>query len=231
MRCRKVRSCLSAYCKDELAGRQLLAVKSHLGECEDCRKQEEFVRVMHQKTAELKGPALSMDFNTKLLNRIGQERFGETRTRAYLPKRAPLVMWRRVVPVLASVAVVAFAIVSMGQGDSTGRNQFFSSNLFGFGGGSYQNCQPTNNPGYAAQLRRDWSLKSQMEQTARLNRLSVMLVGDNDFVSTGCCPSGCLDSYAGRGMSQTTAYFRIRPLLRVYEPNVAPRMQEAGSIY
>jgi hypothetical protein len=231
MRCRKVRSCLSAYCKDELAGKQRETVQNHLTECSACRNEEEFARAMHAKATEIKGPALSTDFNTKLLNRIGQERFGETRTRAYLPKKAPLLMWRRVVPVLATVSVALFAMVSMISGGFGGNSGFMTGSLFGFGTDSYLTAQPSHNHGYAAQLRRDWSLKSQMEQTARINRLSGQLVNYGGFVAESGCPSGCLDAYVSQGPGGTVVVFKMRPLLRVYEPNVVPRDMGAGSIY
>ena len=109
MRCRKVRSFLSAYCNDELTGRKRLAVREHLSTCCDCRREEAFYGSMKTAAGELPGLSVSADFNPQLLNRIARERFAETRTRAFLPRRAPIVSWSRAVPILAIVPVLALA--------------------------------------------------------------------------------------------------------------------------
>ena len=108
MRCRKVRSYLSAYCNDELSGRKRLTIREHLATCSGCRSEEEIYVSMSEAGGRLEEFAVSDDFNLKLLNRIGRERFAETRTEAHLPKRAPLISWRQVVPVLSAVALVAW---------------------------------------------------------------------------------------------------------------------------
>jgi hypothetical protein len=46
-----------------------------------------------------------------LLNQIAAARFKETRTKAYLPKRIPVITWARTLPVVATAClVVAFAL-------------------------------------------------------------------------------------------------------------------------
>jgi len=72
---------------------------------------------------------VSADFNNRLMERIAQERYAETRakarTKAFLPQEAPLFAYRRLVPALVSVtAVAALAFVSVQQGIfDTNKNQ------------------------------------------------------------------------------------------------------------
>lgn len=103
MHCRKVRSLLSAACSDELDSRQQAVVKDHLVSCPSCRKEASYYSSLRLAARELPKRTPSEDFNTRLLNRIAQERFQETRTRAYLPRRAPRLTWRTLAPVLVTV--------------------------------------------------------------------------------------------------------------------------------
>jgi len=112
MRCRKVRSFLSAYCSGELDRRHNRAVSEHLLTCAACRREEAVYRQMVEAVAEVPQMGITEDFNSRLLNRIAQERFAETRTKAYMPKPAPLFLWRRVAPVLATFCLAVFVVFS-----------------------------------------------------------------------------------------------------------------------
>jgi hypothetical protein len=57
---------------------------------------------------------VSADFNARLLNRIAQERFKETRTKAYLPKKAPSFGWSRLVPAVAATCLVLAVVLAGG---------------------------------------------------------------------------------------------------------------------
>ena len=116
MRCQKVRSYLSAYCNDELAGRKKLAVDEHLSTCALCRKEESLYNAMFAAKSEIGSLEVSNDFNNNLLNRIANERFAETRTKAYHPQRPPLMVWSKVVPAVVSAFVVVFALVTLFSG-------------------------------------------------------------------------------------------------------------------
>ncbi len=232
MRCQKVRSCLSAYCREELTGRQRLSVQEHLADCEACRRQEESVRVFHLKAVEVRPPALSADFNTKLLNRIAQERFVETRTKAYLPKRAPLFMWRRVVPVLATVTMAVLSIISI----MSGPTGFFAPGNVGstISAGltePYLGGQPTNNPNMASKLRKDWTLQSQFEQTARINRISGLLTSRNGFSLDERGNLELIGSFGSNRLPYSVHVYRLRPVVRVYEQVDSQPAQGANSIY
>lgn len=230
MRCQRVRSYLSAYCREELIGRKRLAVQEHLAGCESCRRQEEFQRVMNHHMVELRGPALPGDFNTKLLNRLAQERFNETRTKAYLPRRAPIFVWRRLVPVLAGLSVVLFAAVSMVGNRYGGPGALFK--LSGLGGDdSYLTVQPYGNPNMTTELRKDWTLEAQMRQAARVNRISGLLTSSNGFGSETHGTLEMTNPFTGERMPYTVVIFRMRPVVRVYEPSNTPQVEGANSIY
>lgn len=106
MRCRKVRSCLSAFCKDELAGRRLWAIQEHLDECPDCRRDEAVHKEIDGLVSGLPNHNVTDDFNSRLLEKVVQERMKETRSKAYLPKNAPIFGWGKIVPAMASACLV-----------------------------------------------------------------------------------------------------------------------------
>ncbi|MBK7140981.1 MAG: zf-HC2 domain-containing protein [bacterium] len=224
MRCQKVRSCLSAYCKDELTGREVLAVREHLSTCAACRQEEVMVRGMDTATREMPKVALSGDFNTRLLNRIAEERFAETRTKAYLPQRAPRFAWRTLAPVLSSalvLTVVAIAVLtSPQQVPLIGSEPVAQSD-------DYQTVQPTNNPNMSPRLKANWSLRSELAQTERMNRLSGMLTSSSSFSNVA--------AQSSHGWAGHNQYFqemlKMRPVIRVYQPANSTQVSEARAIY
>jgi len=166
MRCRKVRSFLSAYSKDELIARRKVAVGEHLSNCADCREELQKVTAIQQATAEVPRVAVSEGFNARLLNRIAEERFAETRTNAHFPpKRAPLFRWQRAVPAVVTAMIVLLAGVFGGTdylpfGGSDGPVPYVGASLAGGGWGDVH------------RMDKDWSLRQQMDQIDRVNRLS-----------------------------------------------------------
>ena len=119
MRCQRVRYSLSAYCRDELTERKRKAVAAHLQSCTECGREEMFLREIGSAGGNLTGPKLSADFNSKLLSRIAQERFRETRTRAYFPpKRVPLFSWSRAIPIAATACLVLAFVLNGGVRES-----------------------------------------------------------------------------------------------------------------
>ena len=63
MRCRKVRSFLSAYCSDELNVRRKLAVSEHLSACSSCRQQDALIRSMNSSTSLATGSGRYLAFS------------------------------------------------------------------------------------------------------------------------------------------------------------------------
>ena len=177
MRCRKVRSFLSAYSKDELNARRKVAVGEHLSNCADCREELQQVRAVSQVVAETERLAVSEDFNARLLNRIAQERFAETRTNAHFPpKRIPWFRWERAVPAVVTAAVVLLVAIFGGTG------------FLPFGPPQGPTDQPFVGAdifGGVQKLDKDWSLRSHMDQIDRVNRLSQQVTSGPVTFTTG----------------------------------------------
>jgi hypothetical protein len=205
-------------------GREVLAVREHLSTCAACRQEEVLVRGMETAARELPKVALSNDFNARLLNRIAEERFAETRTKAYLPQRAPRISWGTLVPVLSSALVLALVAVSFLSAPQNGPgNNDANAEL----SDDYATVQPTNNPNMSPILKRNWSLRSELAQTERMSRLSGMVTGGSNF--------SAVSSYMPQGWSgQSQHYsdlFKMRPVIRVYQPANSTQVTEARAIY
>jgi anti-sigma factor RsiW len=216
MRCQKVRSFLSAYCRDELEGRRRRQVSDHLLDCRSCRTQEEFYRNMGSASTEMSSMKVSTDFNQKLLHRVAQERFAETRTKAFLPKEAPLLLWRKVVPIAATACVVVLAFIATMSPILDGGTPEYAITNSG-SGDAYLTAQPTANPNMAVQLKDDWTLENQLATAERIHRIRNSVIpasaftppeytsGMNRRVSSNSCPAPFVNNY-----------FRVRPVVRIY---------------
>lgn len=220
MRCRKARSFLSAYCSDEFSGRKKLALSEHLATCADCRREEADYHTLSEVGAEIAGLNVSADFNTKLLNRVAQERFSETRTKAHLPKNAPLVRWTVVAPTVVTACMV-FAFVMVGLQPASND---FGPGMAGIGDNSYLTAQPLDNPNLGGTMRKDWSLASQMEQADRLDRLSRRVV-DRMRAGSVSPMQGLtqVSAHASRTAPWNRTSYRVRPVVRVYQTAGTPR--------
>ena len=165
MHCRRVRSYLSAFSNDELTGAVLREVREHLSNCRECRSEEAVYRSVRLATKQLPSRHLSADFNARILDRVAKERFAETRNKAYLPKAAPSILWRRLVPVLSSAAVIALVAIGVAQfKTSNGSNLASLPAPVEIGQiNDYLTVQP---------LARDWSLDNHLAQTDRISNLT-----------------------------------------------------------
>lgn len=229
MRCQKVRSCLSAYCRDELSGRDLMAIREHLAGCALCRREEAMMRAMFTDAKVLPGPRVSDDFNAKLLHRIAQERFTETRTRAYMPRRAPVFSWPRLIPVAAITALAVFAVVGSGYfGDRDGITT--TSGPQAQLDDSYLTAQPDQNPNMAVSIGKNWSFRSQIAQAERANKLTGSLTSHAGFASSEPRLVVQFNTPVGNDPRDVTGV-RMRPIYRMYEPAAAPQAKEAHSVY
>jgi hypothetical protein len=231
MRCRKVRSYLSAYCNDELSGRQRLAVSEHLSTCSVCRKEEAFYKSLNDARSEIGELKVSDDFNAKLLNRIAQERFAETRTEAHLPKPAPRVTWGQLVPVVVTACLVLFisiVAVSPELKQEVGLMSSATSSL----DDSYLTVQPVNNPNLAVPMQRGWSLNDELARVERVNTLTSSMTSSNGFEPLGSS-SGLrqVTSQASYRAPYVPDYFRVRPVVRVYGLPNGSAVQEGMKVY
>jgi hypothetical protein len=165
--------------------------------------------------------SVSKDFNAKLLNRVANERFLETRTKAYLPKHAPHVRWKQVIP--AFVTTAAFAIVTFMSFWPGTQSDASKSLRVGLGNDdSYLTVQPSQSRSGVDVLDQDWSLSEVIARAEKLSKLSNNLI-QPEVQHLGQQASG---HFVG-GTEQLMAPFasgtlRIRPMYRVY---VAPVTQ------
>ncbi len=211
MRCQKVRSYLSAYCNDELEGRKKLAVDKHLSSCALCRKEESLYNTMFAATTEVDSLHVSKDFNNLLLNRIANERFAETRSKAYHVQKPPLFVWSKAVPAVASAFVVVFTLFSLfSHGPDTTRDNFAhqESSL----DDSYLTAQPTNNPN----MNKNWSLDNHLARVERSNRISRNMMPAGSFSGGQNMSLASVHTKQKTPIPYVTTYYRIRPVYRVY---------------
>ncbi len=216
MLCRRVRSFLSAYCSDELDSRRQLAVREHLADCGACRKEEAVFRQMAENAQKLPQMKVSDDFNARLLNRIADERFAETRSKAYLPKKAPSLFWRRVLPVFSTACVAILVAITALLPTSENGDRIMTSGS-GSLDDSYLTAQPVTNPNMTVNLQKDWSFGQELARTERINRISNTIA---PAASSGVWRQS--DNWASMVSSRSghspfiTHHYRMRPVVKVY---------------
>ena len=216
MRWQKARSFLSAYCNDELSNRRKLKVSRLLQSSKALQREEQEYRSMQETIKEVPSIQVSDDFSNKLLNKIAQERFKETRTKAYLPKAAPLFRWSRAIPAVVSVsAAVLIAFVTFsGPGQVNAPGYAVSS---GDVSDAYLTVQPRNNPNLATSMAKDWSLNQQMASLARLQRLSESMIAPSGFqFDQSQNHLAGARSLANQPIPYVPNYYRVRPVLKLY---------------
>lgn len=228
MRCRKVRSFLSAYCRDELMGRRQAAVSEHLLNCRSCRTEEEVYRQMFAAMAEMPEEPVSEDFNARLLDRIAQERFAETRTKAYLPKSAPLFSWRKAVPAFVAACLAIFAIVSMMPSHQPGAPAMADKSA----DDAYLTVQPVSNPNMTVHMPKGWSLDRQLAQAERANRIRNNLMPVGSFGRSYATPVSTGAPLTGRPVPYLRPNLQMRPVVKTYvSPAGATVSQEGDKPY
>ncbi len=208
MHCRRVRSYLSAFSNDELTGALLRDVREHLSTCPDCRREEAVYRSMRLTTKQMQSRQLSSDFNSRLIDRLAQERFAETRTRAYLPKPAPWLLWRKLVPMAVSVVAVALMAVNLLQvPDDNHPNK------------KVPPVSIAQNDDYltAMPLKRDWTLNNQLAQTDRLSRLTNSLTQPAGFSGEEFASQAQPGLVFRDGRPYLVFIYPVPPVIRVYD--------------
>ncbi len=216
MRCQKVRSYLSAYCNDELTGSATSGVSDHLATCEGCRAEEQHYRELLKGGKELNSYRVSEGFNNRLLDRIAHERFSETRARAYFPKAAPSLLLRRVVPILVAASLVAAVVITNLSPSQNSPTDEIAANGVQLDD-SYLTAQPENNPHMSATLHKGWTLGDQLARQERIDRISQQLTFDFPF---NYYSQGNAVNVSTRSASQVPfneGFYRVRPVIRVYE--------------
>ncbi len=228
MRFRKVRSLLSAYSNDELDANRSEKLREQLAQSNELKREALVFDKIKETSKELPSIELSDDFNARLLNRIAQERFAETKTKAYLPKSINGLFRRYAVPAMATaaVALIGFVGISNYQPNSSAPVQLagVSSDTLD---DSYLSAQPIDNPKYRKNDRADRTLSGLMARVDHADRMTSLLTGSSRW--------GGNNRLAGRITSRqkyipfSIQYFRVRPVLRV-KTNVS-QMQGEGNTY
>jgi len=113
MNCRKARSLLSAFSRDELSHSVKEKLLQHLENCPECQKHKAVADQVSDTVRQLPKHELSDDFNMKLFERIHNENRVENAP-AHMPRKAPssISYWTRVLAPAAAAAVVV--IVALG---------------------------------------------------------------------------------------------------------------------
>ena len=231
MRCQKVRSYLSAYCNDELVGRRLMALGDHLTNCKSCRQDEQNFRAIIRSSKELKSFQVNEGFNNRLLDRIAHERFAETRTKALLPKAAPSLLVRRLLPAFVTAALIIFIGINYFAAENNAGSNMTLANSSQSVNDSYLTAQPLNNPNLTGTLHKGWTLDGQLARSERINRISNQLTYSSPFSLAGSKTntSVTIRSY-GLG-PYVSGFYRIRPVIRVFHSPRSVTDKEEETIY
>ncbi len=146
----------------------------------------------------LSSETVTEDFNAKLLSRIAEERFKETRAKAYLPKSAPLFGWQKIVPVVATACLVlAFVLtggISILDNDDNGSAMVAVNNNAGDNlDDDYLTVLPnadrsydldSKNQAFAAHTKANWEFNKELARANRIKGYMNSLAGySNGFTS------------------------------------------------
>lgn len=215
MRCRKVRSFLSTFCRGETSPDVTAAIGGHLEQCPSCRREAEVYGSLNEGLKSLPVRKTADDFNARLFQRIAREQFAETRSKAYLPGKIP----RFYLPQVASYAIAVLVIIAVGAGLQFG-GDFFGSGKPGITvtqnqrtGDDYLTVQPSDNPF----LNEHKSIGQTVEQYNRFRQYSRALRAHSDIDGyLGVSPVVSLASQNGGSGAGYVPGIRIRPVVRDY---------------
>ena len=116
MNCRRVMNLLSAYVDGELTGAEMLEIRRHLSNCEECMKECESLQITKQMVARLRNVAPREDFAAAIMMRLD-----EVSIPPYQKFINSICVFtrRKLSPVAAALTAsgVALAILSAGGGD------------------------------------------------------------------------------------------------------------------
>ena len=227
MRFRKVRSFLSAYSNGELTGKRQKAVREHIAQDERLQAEARVYGAIRKASEEIPEMKVSKDFNAGLLNRIAEERFAETRSRAYLPpSRVPAPRWLKVAPVVAAAMLTMVVGIGMLAPDA----ELFPGQSAQGLDNRYLTAQPVNNPNAAQSLPSNWSLDRELQRSQRINQIFSTMTSNHGFVHHNQLRPGFQTVSVQRNGATpfVTTYYQVRPILKVYQVNST---QEDGTVY
>jgi len=235
MRCRKVRSFLSAYSRGELSEAKRRAISAHLECCSDCRREEAGFREVYGALSKLPDADLSADFNSRLLNRIADERYRETRSKAYFPKQAPAIGMRRMVPVVATFCLMlAFVLTGGIERLLVPDDGYMVAQHDGIRGeldDSYLTVQPAASHTFSQHASKHWNFDRQVARANRVRGYMNQLASSNTFANNTNSWSTQGKIVLGRlGLGPATTY-RPRPIIRTYIAPQTDAVKEVRQVY
>jgi hypothetical protein len=205
-------------------------VSDHLATCSGCRAEEQHYRSIMKGEQELNTFRVSEGFNNRLLDRIAHERFAETRTKAYFPKPAPSILFRRVIPVVVTAFLAVAVVITNYSPDKIIQLESFAAGEVQLDD-AYLTAQPVNNPNLTSTLRQGWTLDDQLARSDRINRISQQLTFAFPF---DCYYQGNavnVSTRSSRPVPYVDGFYRIRPVITVFESANPNANKEAAVTY
>ncbi len=158
---------------------------------------------------------VSADFNARLMDRLAQERFSETRSKAYLPKkRVPVVSLTRISAVVAAACFV-FAFIFAGGIEkflTPTERPTIAETADPLLNDDYQTVQPQSE---------HWVFKDQLQRATRIKSMMQRLSGESQFnILTGQQTGG---NYNRLWVPIPREFFRMQPgTFQMYNGTMMP---------
>jgi hypothetical protein len=209
-----------------------MAVADHLADCSSCATEEAAYRSVFLAAREVPTLKVAEGFNARLLDRVAHERFAETRTKAYLPKSAPVFSWARVLPVAVSAMVIALVGIFAFMPGSEHSSGALANSDNRQADDLYLTVQPTNNPNMTVSMKKNWSIADQYERSQRVNDISNRIMNRVGFGSLNrqsrlaSSPTGYMQA-----RPYVKSYYRVWPILKFYRSSDSSRQRGGDRIY
>jgi hypothetical protein len=175
---------------------------------------------------QLPSMAVSNDFNARLLNRVAQERFAETRSKAFLPRRAPILRWTTAIPAFVTTSVVVLLAFVAFSGQFPHQGGLTANSKSGLDE-SYRTVQPICNANNTMNLNKNWSLNRQLAQAEKMYQISRVIIRQGAWGNFERS-SGLLTASTGssRPLPYRSNHYRVRPVVRRYVSPESPAEKE-----
>jgi hypothetical protein len=141
MNCRKARSLLSAFTKNELSHSVNERLVQHLDNCPACKKASVVAEQINQTIRHLPKAELSDDFNMRLFERIHNAPRGVQLESAHLPRNAPSGFVFRIKYAAPVIVAVALLLVTTSFVTTTDRETPENSPRYAMTGDNLPNIQ------------------------------------------------------------------------------------------
>lgn len=210
MRCRKVRSCLSTYCRGELPADRAVEIKNHLAGCNSCRREAEAIMSVTRLVREMPSMKTSSDFSARLMQRIAAEGSEPVTREVHLPGRIPRFNRMRLATVAATAVIILAVMFGVNYSGSGLNPTAPMATINDNGGDLYLTVQPTSNP----LLNEHKSVTDAVKQYNRFRELSRQVRSTSMDQFQGVAGNAMMVSSQSSPLYQGN--FQIRPVNRNY---------------